>query len=87
MKKLIFVFALVLATAIIYGYNRSGQNELAVKNAKQAVSDDLKENTKSGAATNRSGILLILTADRSKSGGSSSFLKNYIYGTTNQAGC
>ena len=87
MKKLIFVFALVLATAIIYGYNRSGQNELAGNNAKHAVYEGIKETSKSEPVANRPGILLILTADRSKSGGSSSFLKNYIYGTANQAGC
>jgi hypothetical protein len=87
MKKLIFVFALVLATAIIYGYNRSGQNELAGNNTKHAVYEDIKETSKSEPVANRPGILLILTADRSKSGGSSSFLRNYIYGTTGQAGC
>jgi hypothetical protein len=87
MKKLIFVSALVLVTAIIYGINRSGQNELAVNNAKKAASEDLKEYRKSESEANRPGILLILTADRSKPGVSSSFLRNYIYGTTGQTGC
>lgn len=87
MKKIIFVFTLVLVTAMIYGYSRSGQNELAGNNAKEAGYNELKENSKSELEANRPGILLILTADRSKPGVSSSFLRNYIYGTTGQAGC
>jgi hypothetical protein len=87
MKKLMFVFALVLATAIIYGYNTSGQNKLERSNTKEAVYENIKETGKSEPEANRPGIMLILTADRSKSGSSSSFLRNYIYGTTGQAGC
>ena len=102
MKKIIFLCTTLLSIAVIYGYSQSGQNEIAEKHSKQANPKDLnwinnsdaRESmadieyfTQKKAPEHRPGILLILTADRSKSGGSSSFLKNYIYGTTNQAGC
>jgi hypothetical protein len=98
MKKIIFFFTLVLVTAMIYGYSQSGSNELAENHAGQTISNDLKVNSSESnvvleynklqkANGNRPGILYILTADKSKPGWSSSFMKNYLYGNTNQAGC
>lgn len=83
---------LVLATAIIYGYSRSEQNEPGASNAKQAYLNDPKGNTAvinnpEKAPGSKPGILLILTADKSKPGWSSSFLQNFIYGNANKTGC
>jgi hypothetical protein len=102
MKKVIFIFTLVVASAMIYSYSQSAHNELSGNNAKQSASKDLKANNKTEVVGSnaemayskqvdvqgsRTSIMSILTADKSKPGWSSSFLRNYIYGNTNQAGC
>jgi len=42
MKKIIFLFTLVIATAMLSGFKQSGQNEMAEKNAKPSAPKDLK---------------------------------------------
>jgi hypothetical protein len=102
MKKIFFLFPIVLAIAMIYGYKQSGQNGMAENQAKQAISKDFKGINKpevresnsdreyftpEKATESRPGILLILTYDKRKAGGSTSFLRNYLYGNSGQTGC
>lgn len=102
MKKTLFVFALVLAFAIIYGYSQSRQTEMAENDAKQIIPVDLKGNSnpESGvskiqreylipANTTGSGtsILLILYNEKNKTPGSKSFLWNLLNDNSGQTGC
>jgi archaellum component FlaF (FlaF/FlaG flagellin family) len=102
MKKILLFSTLVIASAMIYSYSQSVQSNQSLNNAKQSVSKDLKGNNKTEVVgsnaemayskqvkvqESRTSILIILTADKSKPGWSSSFLKNYLFGNTNKEGC
>ena len=102
MKKMIFFSILLLATAMIYVYKQSGQNEMSDKLTKQAIPDDFKGINKPDiyesneyseyitikeATVHRPGILLIITNDKSKAAGSNSFLRNLLFANSGQTGC
>jgi hypothetical protein len=102
MKKIIFLFASVLSIALIYGYKQSGQNNMEVDRSIQTTIKDHKEIIKSGKSESKAfweyvtpkktpgnvpGILIILTNNKGKSTGSTSFLRNFLYANTGQSGC
>ena len=102
MKKTIFVFALALAFAIIYGYSQHRQTGMAENHAKQIIPVDLKENNKPGSVVSkiqseylipantsgsRTSILLILMNEKSKTTGSKSYLWNLLNDNSGQTGC
>jgi hypothetical protein len=102
MKKLIFLFILVLAVAIIYGYKQSAQNEMAEKYQKPATPKDLKDinNTKVSksdgdinsfkseiAHEGRPRILFMLSKDAGQAAWSPSLWWKYEHVKAGQPGC
>jgi Tfp pilus assembly protein PilO len=102
MKKIILIFTLVTAIVVISGYKQTVQNKKAETIAKQVTTQDLKgirnpEIRDSGvnlqsfkqekASESIPGILLILTNDKNKPGGSTSLLWNLVYGNPGNTGC
>ena len=102
MKKIMFIFTLLAVIAVISSYIQSVQNKKADKIANQVTTKDLRqisnpEDRDSGvemeyitpgkAPESIPGILLILTNDKSKTGGSTSFLWNLLNGNPGKTGC
>jgi hypothetical protein len=102
MKKIIFLFASVLSIALIYGYKQSGQNNMEVDRSIQTTIKDHNEIIKSEKSESKAyleyvttkktpdnvpGILIILTNNKGKAAGSTSFLRNFLYANTGQFGC
>lgn len=102
MKKLIFVFIMVIAIAMIAGYKQSAQNEMAEKNVNPATpgdfkginkpdADESKANPESftpkKAPESRPGILIILSNDKGRASRSTSLWWSYQGINTRQTGC
>jgi len=101
MKKIIFLFTLVISIAMISGYKQSAQNEMAEKLAKPAIPKNLKginkpvlreskaegESFTANAPENKPQILLMLTNDTGLAKWSPSLWWNYHHANSNRPGC
>jgi|WetSurMetagenome_2_1015567.scaffolds.fasta_scaffold160692_2 hypothetical protein len=102
MKKILFIFTVLTAIVVISGYKQTIQNKKAETIAKQVTTKDLKgisnpeirdswfnlqyfKQEKASESIPR--ILLILTNDKNKPGGSTSLLWNLVYDNPGNTGC
>jgi hypothetical protein len=102
MKRNIFFLSVALSTAVICGFGQPAQNDAAGKHDKQTDTKEIKTTNNPAASLGRNeteyfklgkaqegkpGILLLLTAEKTRNGKSTSFLKSYVYGINGQGGC
>jgi hypothetical protein len=100
MKKIILIFTLISAFAMVYGYKQSEQNGIAEKNVKQVTAKDVKvinkpDVSESGlksyksnkASEGRPRILFILSNDKGQAAWSPSLWWSYQHTTSGQPGC
>jgi hypothetical protein len=103
MKKIIFLFTVVLTIAIISAYNQNGQNIMTEKHSKPATPKDLNGISKSVTGESKSGlesfssnkapdegsskILLMLYNDTGRTEWSPCLWWNYEHAKPGQPGC